>query len=202
MKLDSFANIFFIISVLVPGFIYSGVIRNLIPLRTSKEKEVLLLRFLTATAFNYAICSPIIYVLVFGKILSASPVKEAFCWFAIVFIIPVILAIANAWLMQHDGLTWFWRLLRLRFINPIPTGWDWVFSSTGPCYVLITLVDGTGIAGYFGYRSMASSDPERKDIYIEQVHTVPEDGSPWKPVERSLGMYVDGSQISYIEFRN
>jgi hypothetical protein len=48
---------------------------------------------------------------------------------------------------------------------------------------------------------MASSEPERKDIYIERVYTVPEDDGPWKEVERSLGMHVDGSQIAYIEFR-
>ncbi len=67
--------------------------------------------------------------------------------------------------------------------------------------MLITLTGGTEIAGYFGRRSMASSDPERKDIYIERVYTVPADGGPWQEVERSLEMLVNGSQIAYIEFR-
>lgn len=48
---------------------------------------------------------------------------------------------------------------------------------------------------------MASSEPERRDIYIERVYEVPEDGGAWKEVERSLGMHVDGPQIAYIEFR-
>jgi hypothetical protein len=67
--------------------------------------------------------------------------------------------------------------------------------------VLITLADGTEIAGFFGGRSMASSEQEHKDIYIEQVYTVPSDGGSWEAVEGSLGMYVDGSKIVYIEFR-
>jgi hypothetical protein len=67
--------------------------------------------------------------------------------------------------------------------------------------VLITLTDQTEIAGYFGRRSMASSDPERRDIYIERVYTIPVDGGPWADVDRSMGMHVDGSQIAYIEFR-
>ena len=201
MKLEDFSNLYFVVSVLVPGFIYSGVVSNFVPVRRSKEKEVMLLRYLTATAFNYAICSPLIYLLTFGLMFSTRPIGQALCWFVIVFIVPVILAAAHARIIQKDGLGWFYRLLGLRPISPIPTGWDWIFSTTEPCFVLITLNDGTEIAGYFGVRSMASSEPEHKDIYIEQVYTVPEDGRDWEPVEGSLGMHIDGTKIAYIEFR-
>jgi hypothetical protein len=122
MKLEDFSNLYFVVSVLVPGFIYSGVVANFIPLRRSKEKEVLLLRYLTATAFNYAICSPLIYLLTFGLIFSTRPIWQAFCWFAIVFVVPVILAACHARIIQKDGLGWFYRLLGLRPISPIPTG--------------------------------------------------------------------------------
>jgi hypothetical protein len=201
MKLEDFSNLYFVVSVLVPGFIYSAVVSNFVPIRRSKEKEVLLLRFLTATAFNYALCSPLIYLLTFGLIFPTRPIGQALCWFAIIFVVPMILAVAHARIMQKDGLGWFYRLLGLRPISPIPTGWDWIFSTTDPCYVLITLTDGTEIAGYFGRRSMASSEPEHKDIYIEQVYRVPEGGGTWEAVEGSLGMHVDGSNIAYIEFR-
>src|SRR5260370_36701561 len=96
MKFENFSNVFFIVSILVPGFIYNGVIANLIPLRRSREKEVLLLRSLTATAFNYALCSPLIYLLIFDLIFSDNPIFQGFCWFAIIFVVPLILAIANA----------------------------------------------------------------------------------------------------------
>jgi hypothetical protein len=201
MKLETFSNLYFVISVLVPGFIYAGVMSAFVPTRAQKEKELLLLRYLTATAFNYAICSPLIYLLVFGMVLPQHPVGQALCWFFIIFIAPVILAMVRARIVQRDGLGWLFRALGLRSISPIPTGWDWIFSTTDPCYVLITLIDGTEIAGYFGRRSMASSDPERKDIYIERVYTVPAEGGVWQEVERSLGMHVNGSQIAYIEFR-
>ncbi len=201
MKLEDFSNLYFIVSVLVPGFIYSGVVANFIPLRRSKEKEVILLRYLTATAFNYAICSPLIYLLTFGLLFSTRPVWQAFFWFAIVFVIPVILAACHARIIQKDGLGWFYRLVGLRPISPIPTGWDWIFSTTEPCYVLITLNNGTEIAGFFGGRSMASSEPEHKDIYIERVYKVPEDGGIWEAVDGSLGMHIDGTNIAYIEFK-
>lgn len=201
MKLEDFSNLYFVVSVLVPGFIYAGVMSTFVPARAHKEKELLLLRYLTATAFNFAICSPLIYLLVFGVIFPRNAVAQALCWFFIIFIAPVILAMVRARIVQRDSLGWLFGLLGLRSISPIPTGWDWIFGTTEPCYVLITLTEGTEIAGYFGRRSMASSDPDRKDIYIERVYTVPTDGGSWQEVDRSLGMHVNGSQIAYIEFR-
>ena len=66
----------------------------------------------------------------------------------------------------------------------------------------MTLTDGTEIAGYMAEQSMASSDPDRKDIYMELVYTLPEEeDGEWQPVEGSLGMHIDGSQIAYIEFK-
>jgi hypothetical protein len=122
MKLEDFSNLYFVVSVLVPGFIYSGVVANFIPMRRSKEKEILLLRYLTATAFNYALCSPLIYLLTFGLIFPKRPFWQALCWFAIIFIVPVILAVAHARIMQKDGMGWLYHLVGLRAISPIPTG--------------------------------------------------------------------------------
>jgi hypothetical protein len=202
MKIDNLTTVFLIISVLIPGFIYGGVVSNLVPTRAGGEKEVLILRYLTATAFNYAICSPLIYLLVFNQIFKDDAVVHGILWFLVIFVIPVILGFLRGWIVQHDGLRWFHKLIRLRSINPIPTGWDWIFSTTDPCYLLITLTDGTEIAGYFGPSSMASSDPEHKDIFIEKVYKAPRRGhGVWQPVDGSLGMYVEGTQIAYIEFR-
>jgi len=201
MKLEGFADLYFVVSVLVPGFIYNGAMSTFVPIRAHREKEVVLLRYLTATAFNYAICSPLIYLLVFGVVFERSPAGQAVCWLFIIFVAPIVLAIGRAWLVQRDVPAWLFSFVGLRTLSPIPTGWDWVFSTTGPCYVLITLRDGTEIAGYFGRRSMASSAPDRRDIYIERVYAVPDERGQWREVDRSLGMHVDGSQIAYLEFR-
>ena len=202
MKLETFSGLYFVVSVLVPGFIYQGVVSNFVPLRQHKDKERLLLGFVTATAFNYAICSPLIYLLAFGLIFPKCPVGQAFCWFAIIFLAPALLALFRSLILQRNWLGYIYRFLELRPISPIPTGWDFVFSTTEPCYLLVTLKDGTEIAGYFGTKSMAASDPDHKDIYIERVYKVSEGGEPWKEVERSLGMHIDASQIAYVEFRS
>lgn len=199
MKLDNLSDVYLAVSVLVPGFIHNGVLRKFVPIRQAKEHVDLILGFLTATAYNYAICSILIYLLLAGAF--SNHILEAALWFCIIFIIPILLAVLRAEVIQHDRLGVVYHILRLRPISPIPTGWDWIFGRTSACFVLVTLSDGTEIAGFFGPNSMASSDPERRDIFLEKVYTIPDDGGAWVEVSSSLGMYVDGSQIAFIEFR-
>ena len=200
MKLENVSDLYFVLSVFVPGFIYDGMLRQFVPLHSSTQKETVFLRLLTATAYNYALCSPIIYFCLYRNDLVGFYGRLA-AWFFVIFIAPVLFAVLRAMFLQTTRFDWIFRRLGLRLISPVPTGWDWIFSRTGPCFVLVTLTDGTEIAGYFGAKSMASSDPERKDIYVEKLYTVPEDGSPWVEVGGNLGIQVDGSQIAFIEFR-
>jgi hypothetical protein len=142
MKFDSFPEIFLIISVFVPGFIYRAVLGQFVPLRQHNTKELVFLGFLTATAFNYAICAPLIYLLATGRLSANSRIADALAWFVIIFIVPIFLAVISAFITQKDGFRWLYRLLRLRSISPIPTGWDWILVarshaiSSSPCPVV------------------------------------------------------------------
>jgi hypothetical protein len=200
MKLETLTNLYFVLAVFVPGFIYHRVLSHFVPMRQQLSREHVILGFLTATAFNYAFCSPLLYLLFAGRLFAFSPLYQALTLFLVIFLIPIMLALAAAAITQKEGLAWLDRVLRLRSINPIPTGWDWIFGRTDPCYILVTLRTGEQMAGYFGPQSMASSDPDRRDLYLERVYVIPPEG-PWKPVDRSCGMYIDGSQIAFVEFR-
>jgi len=204
MKFESISDLFFIVAVFVPGFIYRSVLANFVPSKQGKSKEFVLLGLLTATAVNYAFCSPLIYLLLNGMLFASSPIGQAAMWFVVVGAVPVILALVSAYAVQRDwvsmGFSKMHPKMRLHSISPIPTGWDWVFSRTEPCYLVVKLRDGTEIAGYFGAHSMASSDAASRDLFIEKVFSVPDEG-PWRPVERSGGVWVDGSQVSSVEFQ-
>lgn len=200
MKLESTSDLFFVLAVLVPGFIFSAVLSQLVPRRQAGEKQTLLLGYLTGTAFNYAIAGFPLYLIVTGSWLINQPFAEAIVWFATIFFVPIILAILVGAVIQNDWLGRGFRHLGLRWINMIPTGWDWKFSRTKPCFVLVTLHDGTLVAGYFGNASMASSDPDHRDLYLEKLYTIQYD-KPWQPVASSDGIFIDGSQIAYIEFK-
>jgi hypothetical protein len=117
MKLESFENLYFVISVFVPGFIYSGILSAFVPHREYRETEALLLRYLVGTAVNYAVLSPLIYLLAVKHFWAATPVGQGLVWFGILFIAPIVLAMIRAKIIQNDGFSWFYRWLGLRAIS-------------------------------------------------------------------------------------
>jgi hypothetical protein len=201
MKLESLSDLSLILAVLVPGFVYNAVILKFVPLRQNNQKEFALLRFVTATALIFASCSWLIYLVQYNILFDPRSLWKALAWFFIIFLWPTGIAVVHARIIQQDGLGGLYRFLRLRPINPVPTGWDWIFGKLRPYFVIVTLNDGTQIPGYFGPSSLASSDPDHKDIFLEKVYTIPEGGGDWVEVERSAGIHIDGAQIAYIEFR-
>ena len=83
MKLESTSDLYLILAVLVPGFIYNGVLSHFVPLHQNSEKALVLLRLLTATAFNYALCSPLIYLLATNALFPHRAVPQGVTWFLI-----------------------------------------------------------------------------------------------------------------------
>lgn len=201
MKFDTATDLFFVVAVFVPGFIYDGVLSTFVPRREGRIRELILLRLFTGTAVNYAVCSPIIYLLLTGSLFTTSALLASLTWLVVIFLVPILLGLLSAKAAYEGWVQSIAAKLGLRQIHPIPTGWDWKFSRVEPCYVLVTLRDGTQLAGYFGAESMASSDPMHRDLYLERAYSIPENG-PWEPVSDSEGVYVEGSQIAFIEFRS
>jgi hypothetical protein len=200
MKLETPTDLVFVIAVLVPGFIFSSVLSQLVPRRLAGTTETIILGYLTGTAFNYAICGFPVYLVLTGKWLVANQLGQLALWFGVTFLTPIVLAILVGAAIQHEWLGKFFKLIGLRWINLVPTGWDWIFSRTAPCFVLVTLQDGKQVAGWMGLLSMASSDPDKRDLYIEEVYTIPENG-PWQPAPGSGGILIEAGQIAYIEFK-
>jgi len=67
---------------------------------------------------------------------------------------------------------WSRRLLSkvgVRIAAAHDTAWDWTFSRLKPCFVIVTLKDGTVIGGWCGERSFIGSDPARRDLLLEQA---------------------------------
>ena len=61
--------------------------------------------------------------------------------------------------------------------------------------------DGTRIGGYFGAGSFASSESGERDLYLEEAYEVSDDGL-WKRRARDAGVWIRGTEVRLIEFRN
>ena len=83
--------------------------------------------------------------------------------------------------------------------HPIPAAWDWKFTDMKEEWVLVTLKDGTRFAGFFGEKSFASSDPQKRDMYIQWVYDLDKDDN-WVYPKSEKGLLISAGEIRTIEF--
>lgn len=191
--------LFYTLAFLVPGFIMHLTLSIFVPRRT-EQSELSFLRFLALSCMNYAIWSWLIYLILATGLYSTHPYRVAFVWGVIILVSPVIIGIVLARLSQKE----IPRTLLQRFgfnpIHEIPTAWDYQFSRIdAPTWALVTMNDGSTVAGLFGSQSFASSDPSERDLYLQEVLRAA-DGGTWQRVARNEGILIRGDQIKYIEF--
>jgi hypothetical protein len=93
------------------------------------------------------------------------------------------------------------RWIGLSPVHDIPAAWDWRFSKlpAGGLFVLITLTEGSRVAGFFGSSSFASSDTGERDIYIEEEYDI-DNEEVWTPRQSKVGVMISAREIRHIEF--
>lgn len=104
------------------------------------------------------------------------------------------------------GLNAYWGFSRwllgcfgLYVPHVMESAWDWRFSRFTETLLTITLKDGSRVSGWCGTKSFIGSDPKDRDLYIEQVYDVDEEGS-WTLKTPGKGVYVAGGEVRLIEF--
>lgn len=115
------------------------------------------------------------------------------------FALPVLLGLMAAYVHQLELSYWVARKIRLRLFHHMPAAWDFAFSKIlKGTYVLVRLNDGTQVAGKMGRRSFASSAREERDLLIEEIWRVKDEGS-WELVEPRRAMLLCGRDIKLVE---
>lgn len=169
-----------------------------VPLK-NKDLKLLLLQYIFCTFLNYAVCSAIFYIIVKNEKVGNNDILVAILFFIILFIIPVLLGIVGAILHNKDILRKVMNRIGINPIHDIPTGWDYKFYNTKPKYVIVTLVNDQCVHGYFGAQSLASSDASERDLYLEQIYYLDDEGN-WIERTNNDGIWLKGDQIKQIEF--
>jgi len=182
---STFNAVIYTVCFLVPGFLIDLTVSGF-SYKKSEQVPLLLLRFLTYSCLNYSLwIFP--YLLSRDRIVLENPAFLAVICLVIIFISPVFLG-----LTVGLGLKTFLG-------QGFPSAWDYRFSRINePLWVLVTLKDGSQVAGRFGKNSFASSE---RDLYLESVYQLSED-NPWQPVTGTAGVLIKAEEIRYIEFLN
>ncbi|MHC1719125.1 MAG: DUF6338 family protein [Clostridiaceae bacterium] len=113
--------------------------------------------------------------------------------FIILFVIPIIWPIIISKVLKLE-------YFKGHIIHPIPQAWDWFFGKCKPYYVLIHLKNSHLIGGLYSENSYASAFPFKKDMYIEEVWKVKDNGEFDSKIEGTKGMWISKEDFDYIEF--
>lgn len=181
-----------LLALLAPGFIIlwfrSRVIEGAAP---EFKKE--LLYFALASAAYYGLVAPLFDVAVGVRL---PPVIWSILFY---FAVPVLLGVAVGWVTQRD-LEYAWaEQFGMHFAHRVPTAWDFRFGRLAEgAYILITLKDGSTVAGRWARGSFASSAKDGKDIYVAEVWEVPATGG-WVQLTPPRGLLLSGDDIRYVE---
>lgn len=198
--LVGFDMLFYTLAFVVPGFILNNVVSTFIPPK-SEQPQVALLRYIYYSCLNYAVWSWLIFLLVKSDYSKHHLFLTAVIWGIIILISPIVLGIITGFICKKELVR---KALQKLGFNPghvIPTGWDYWFSKAeGDSWIIVTLKEGTIIPGKFGLKSFASSEINDRDLFIEEIYSISDEGE-WVIIPGTDGALIRGDQIKYIEFR-
>lgn len=196
MVLENFNVVFYTGIFLLPGYIIKSILDCIIPPRRHNDATFYLFCFFFSV-LNCAVWSWA-YVLVLTKI-SAQSIWHWILLLLITLIGSAIFGTVIGYILQKGWIMNFLSKLELKPIHPCPTAWDFCFSKQQSCWVIVTLMSGEMISGRYATKSFASSDIDKRDLYLEDVYTINEQ-SVWHHIDGNEGVLILGKSIKCIEF--
>jgi hypothetical protein len=117
--------------------------------------------------------------------------------------LPAIIAYLGARWEDWDFRFWLIKRLGLRPTHRTPTAWDHFFETEQRAFVRVGTRSGEVLGGYFGGFSFAGygNQGRERDLYLEEQWALdPESLELLEPINWSMGVWVDGSDIVNVEF--
>jgi len=92
------------------------------------------------------------------------------------------------------------KLFSRYFVHPTQKPWDFVFGQRKPYWMIVHSKNLGRVAGLYGRRSFASSNPAPPQIYLEELWELDETGQFLRPIEESEGILILEDEILAVEF--
>ena len=134
-----------------------------------------------------------------GLVLALSSTNLNF--FLEVLALPALLGIATGYMLRTGWNSAILGRLAMPIVHPTRRAYDYAFGDVqGDRFVIVTYTDGTEVFGYFGRNSLAASDGDRSDIYLERLYDVTNGNwEPTSPAKSALLMLRDIRSIEFIQ---
>lgn len=198
MTIDSLEIIVLTCVFVAPGFIIDGVIKAFCPTTPPKE-GIQLLRCIIYSVLQCALLSWC-YFLIWWEFKERNLILFIILVCIITLIGALLIGTLFGILKSKQLLRILARKLKFNVNYPIPTAWDYYFSKQIGTHLIVTLIDGTTLYGYWGGDSYCSSSADGRDIYIEKLYRFNDQNGEWTENKESHGVIINQNQIEYIEF--
>lgn len=194
LDLISSNNIHQIFIFTVPGLIAIFFRSQFLTGRNPKHSEAILSYFAVSLVYYGTVIS---FITMFSG-LADTIWNSIIGRLVVFFIIPSVLGILLGLNAQKGWVRNILKIIKINAVHAQPTSWDWKFSSRKDYWILVTLKDSNQCGGYFGDKSFVSSEPDERDLYIEKVYSLDDNGD-WLDVGPKA-VWIVPSEIKTIEF--
>nr|WP_295113729.1 DUF6338 family protein [uncultured Caulobacter sp.] len=114
-------------------------------------------------------------------------------------LVPLFVGIVLAYEVQGQWLSRVGSRVGLLVAHPTAAAWDFAFEKIrSGTFILVTLTDGSQVAGLLGALSFASSSREERDLLLERVWTIDQSGN-WTEAQPARSILLCGKDIRYVE---
>lgn len=181
------------LAALVPGFVWYRA-SALFVTKARHPEKAWLLEILTRSCVVHAVSGGALYWIAVSGMHKTSPFWFVWSISGIIFGVPLALTLV--------GVLFAAVAFRIppKLIRPAPEAWDFRFIRSNPCWVRARLKDGKCVGGYFGKLSAASSDTDKRDIFIEYAWEISENGAFLRAIPDTEGIWIRGDDVQMIEF--
>lgn len=181
-----------LVSLFAPGMIILWV-RSRVQAGPKLDLQERIVAYAIASTAYFAAISPFFFI-------DSGCTIPAWLWSLLHYAaIPLALGWAVAAMSQRGWEYSVADRLGLKFAHDVPTAWDFTFHNLQPdVYLLVTLKDGSQIAGRWTKGSFASSSREERDLLLGELWDVSDAGT-WTAISPSRSALLCGADIHYIE---
>ena len=192
--LPSATQITDLVSLLAPGLIISGIRVRAITGSTPDLKDRLISYGVISTAY-FAAIAPLFNI-------EGGLELPRWLWsFLQYFALPVCIGVGLAYEYQFKISYIIAEKIRLHIAHHLPASWDYKFEGLpDTTFLLVTLNDGTQIAGLWAKGSFASSSKDERDLLIAEMWDIPEGEAQWEPLTPKRSILICSKDVRHIEF--
>jgi hypothetical protein len=193
-------GIVYTLLLILPGFVWTQTEEKFVP-RSRIDWSERVLGFVSYTVLNYVFWLQFNLADVATRAAAGSLTPSLFTQLALIaFVSPIVGGVLTGLYRQQDPVGALCNKVGIQTIHRVGTAWEWMAMNAKVGLVRVCLKNGDEVEGWFGRRSMASTDPSQRDIFIEERMTSSDDGSSLEFDPQSTGVWVSSDEIATIYF--